>query len=769
LAAPDALFPQFASHNAFTIAAMHTLAGDADYEFQCLHGMGESVYDQIVGAGPLHRPCRIYAPVGSHETLLAYLVRRLLENGANSSFVNRIVDPSVAIADLVDDHVARARATGGTVHPRIPLPPDLFLDRRNSRGLNFADEAVLAMLTSAVRAPHSERAVQPLLASPAPAGTRETFTIRNPADHADVVGSMQAASARDVARAVAAALASPWPSTPAAARATLLERAADLLENARLDLMSLLVREAGKSLPNAMGEVREAVDFCRYYAAQARRELDGTTPRGPIVCIAPWNFPLAIFVGQVVAALAAGNPVLAKPAEQTPCIAAAAIELLHRAGIPASALQMLPGRGETVGAALVGDARIAGVLFTGSTAVAQGINRTLAQRDDEPLLIAETGGINAMIVDSSALPEQVVQDAITSAFDSAGQRCSALRLLCVQDDVADTILPMLRGAMAELAVGDPRDLANDIGPVIDAEARDVLGDHVARLRAAGAAIEQAALPPATASGTFFAPTLIELTDVAQLSREVFGPVLHIVRYREGALSALLEAINAPGYGLTHGIQTRIDETVDFIGARVRAGNVYVNRNIVGAVVGVQPFGGDGLSGTGPKAGGPHYLRRLVRETEVIAPDALNRATLLPGPTGEANTLTLHPRGRIACIATDALALALQVRTAHALGNTVLLAPSPMAESIARDTGARCEIVADPLASAPDAVMFDGPAAAVAVLRHRLAAQDGALVPLLLARDGAYETARLVCERTLAINTTAAGGNASLLSLTESTL
>ncbi len=768
LAAPDALFPQFASHNAFTIAAIHTLAGDADYEFQCLHGMGESVYDQIVGAGPLHRPCRIYAPVGSHETLLAYLVRRLLENGANSSFVNRIVDPTVAIADLVDDQVARARASGGTAHPRIPLPSDLLPGRRNSRGMDFSDETVLATLAAAVRAPQPVRAVQPLLAVPMPVSTREAIVIRNPADHADIVGTVEAATADDVAIAVAAAVASPWSAMPASARAALLERAADLLEDDRLALMVLLVREAGKSLPNALGEVREAVDFCRYYAAQARRELDATTPRGAIVCIAPWNFPLAIFVGQVVAALAAGNAVLAKPAEQTPCVAAAAIALLHRAGVPASALQLLPGRGETVGAALVADVRIAGVLFTGSTAVAQTINRVLAQRADEPLLIAETGGINAMIVDSSALPEQVVQDAITSAFDSAGQRCSALRLLCVQDDVAATILPMLRGAMAELAVGDPRELATDVGPVIDAGARNALAGHVEGLRAAGVAVLQLALPAAADNGTFFAPTLIELDDPAQLQREVFGPVLHVVRFREGTLDALLDAINATGYGLTHGIQTRIDETVDFICARVRAGNIYVNRNIVGAVVGVQPFGGDGRSGTGPKAGGPHYLRRLVREDELIGPEALHQPLALPGPTSEANTLTLHPRGRVACIAAEAHALALQVRTAHALGNTVLIAASAMARDVATDTGARCEVLADPLACAPDAVLFDGSAADAAALRRRLAALDGALVPLLLPRAGVYATARLVSERTLAINTTAAGGNASLLSLTEAT-
>ena len=766
LAAPDALYPQFASHNAFTIAAIHTLAGNAKYEFQCLHGMGESVYDQIVGAGPLHRPCRIYAPVGSHETLLAYLVRRLLENGANSSFVNRIVDPSVDIADLVHDHVARAKTTGGTPHPRIPLPMDLFADRRNSRGMDFSDEAVLDTLATAVHAPQSVHDVRPMLAVSLPSATRAAMTIRNPADHADIVGTVMAADSADVAAAVAAAVASPWLSVPADVRATLLERAADMLEDEAIAFMVLLVREAGKSLPNAAGEVRETVDFCRYYAAQARRELTATTPRGPLVCIAPWNFPLAIFAGQMVAALAAGNPVLAKPAEQTPCIAATMVALLHRAGIPVDALQLLPGRGETVGAALVADSRIAGVLFTGSTAVAQTINRTLALRDDEPLLIAETGGINAMIVDSSALPEQVVQDAITSAFDSAGQRCSALRLLCVQEDVAATILPMLRGAMAELTVGDPRKLATDVGPVIDDEARAALENHVARLRAAGAVIEQLALPPATGTGTFFPPTLIELADPAQLTHEVFGPVLHVLRFREDALASLLDAINAPGYGLTHGIQTRIDETVEFIGARIRAGNVYVNRNIVGAVVGVQPFGGEGLSGTGPKAGGPHYLRRLVRAAETIAPDALHAPITLPGPTGESNTLVMQPRGRVACIAGSESALTVQVRTAHAFGNMVLLTASPAAQRIAQGLTGGFEIVADPIAAAPDVVLFDGTAMEARALRRRLAAMEGALIPLLLVRDGTYDTARLVSERTLTINTTASGGNASLLSLTE---
>ncbi|MEP7329569.1 MAG: bifunctional proline dehydrogenase/L-glutamate gamma-semialdehyde dehydrogenase PutA, partial [Betaproteobacteria bacterium] len=650
LAAPDALYAQFASHNAFTIAAIHTLAGAANYEFQCLHGMGESVYDQIVGAGPLHRPCRIYAPVGSHETLLAYLVRRLLENGANSSFVNRIVDPSVDIAELVHDHVARARSGGGTAHPRILLPSALFTDRRNSRGMDFADEATLQMLSAAVHAPQPVHRAAPILAlNPSPVA-RDVQTLCNPADHDDIIGTVTMASRDDATAAVTAALGSAWPTMSADARATHLERSADLLEAECVAFIVLLVREAGKSMPNAMGEVREAVDFCRYYAAQARRELTAATARGPLVCIAPWNFPLAIFMGQIAAALAAGNPVLAKPAEQTPCVAAAVVALLHRAGIPVDALQLLPGRGEVVGAALVSDSRIAGVLFTGSTAVAQTINRTLALRDDAPLLIAETGGINAMIVDSSALPEQVVQDAIASAFDSAGQRCSALRLLCVQEDVADTIVPMLRGAMAELAVGDPRALAIDVGPVIDEDARAALADHVARMRAAGAPVEQLVLPATARQGTFFPPTLIEIADPTQLTREVFGPVLHVLRFREGAMAALVDSINALGYGLTHGLQTRIDETVEFVSARIHAGNVYVNRNIVGAVVGVQPFGGDGLSGTGPKAGGPHYLRRLVRGAGVLAPEAMRESIVLPGPTGESNTLALRPRGRVACIA-----------------------------------------------------------------------------------------------------------------------
>ncbi len=767
LAAPDAIYSQFASHNAFTIAAIHAIAAGADYEFQCLHGMGESVYDQIVDNAQWRRPCRIYAPVGSHETLLAYLVRRLLENGANSSFVNRVVDPAVAISELTADPVALARNTGGTPHPRIPRPVGLYPDRRNSSGVDFSDESVLREIGLQLRAAPPAYDARPILAEASAAESRVALSVTNPADRRDVVGTVIEAGVDDVARAVtlAATAGGQWSRLPAAERAALLERAADLLEQERVPLMLLAAREAGKTLPNAIGEVREASDFCRYYAVQARTALGTATARGPMASIAPWNFPLAIFVGQVSAALAAGNPVLAKPAEQTPLLAAAAVRLFHRAGVPVAALQLLPGRGETVGAALVADRRVAGVLFTGSTAVAQLVNRTLAERDDDPVLIAETGGQNAMIVDSSALPEQVVADALTSAFDSAGQRCSALRVLCLQQDIADAVLAMLRGAMQELRIGDPRFLDTDVGPVIDGDAHAALAAHVARMRDAGAAVFSLPLPPECRHGTFFPPTLIEIHEPAQLTREVFGPVLHVVRYREGELPALIDALNAAGYGLTHGIQTRIDETVTTVCERIRAGNIYVNRNIVGAVVGVQPFGGEGLSGTGPKAGGPHYLWRLVREPTPVAAAALATGVALAGPTGEANTWHLRPRGRIACVARDEPALLVQARLAASLGNIALLADSAMARRVCATVAGACVVTGDPVAAA-DAVLFAGSAPDAADLRRALAARDGPLVPLLVERDGRYDAARLVSERTVTVNTTASGGNASLLSLEE---
>jgi RHH-type proline utilization regulon transcriptional repressor/proline dehydrogenase/delta 1-pyrroline-5-carboxylate dehydrogenase len=779
LAAPDAIYSQFASHNAFTIAAVHELAGDAQYEFQCLHGMGESIYDEVVGKAKLDRACRIYAPVGSHETLLAYLVRRLLENGANSSFVNRIVDPAVAIASLVVDPVAIAEAGGGRPHAGIPLPVALLPGRRNSRGADLADDVELAKLTAAFeqwgrnwsRVQLRNGATSPVARAPAVVEP-DLISIRNPADRDDVIGTVVEATVADVATAVAIAVerGSEWSVTPAAERAAYLERAADLLEAERVTFLALAVREAGKTLANAVAEVREAIDFLRYYAAQARAELaaPGVMSIGPVVAISPWNFPLAIFVGEVAAALAAGNPVLAKPAEQTPLIAREAVRLLHRAGVPGAALQLLPGRGETVGAALVADPRVAGVIFTGSTEVARLIHGQLATRDDDPVLIAETGGQNAMIVDSSALPEQVVADALSSAFDSAGQRCSALRILCLQDDVAPEMLSMLEGAMRELVTGDPRRLATDVGPVIDAEARSALVAHVERMRAAGLRIVEMPLPPECARGTFVAPTLVDLGDIpglAHLTREVFGPILHVVRWKRDELPALIDAINATGYGLTHGIHTRIDETVAAITSRIRAGNIYVNRNIVGAVVGVQPFGGHGLSGTGPKAGGPLYLRRLTRGAPVPAPEA---PITLPGPTGEANTLEFHPRGVVACIADDERGLFAQAKAALAFGNTVLLLRDPVSIRIGKGIGGARITFADALdPAAIDAVLLDVDRNDARRVRGVFAAAPGKIVPIVVPdAHGKYDWARLVVERTVTVNTAAAGGNAALLSLSE---
>ena len=634
----DALYPMFATHNAQTIAAIRAIAGGRPYEHQKLHGMGDDLYAEVIPADRLDVPCRTYAPVGSHEDLLPYLVRRLLENGANSSFVNRITDEDVPVAELVRDPVAVADGFDSIPHPRIPLPRDLYthqgFDRDNSMGLNLADDNTLQQLAAQMAAHTGPWSAAPLVpGATAPAG--QPVEVRNPADRRQAVGQWHAGDAATVDRALANAVAAQpgWDRTPAAGRAAILEQAADLLEQRMPQFMALCVREAGKSLPDSVAEVREAVDFLRYYAAQARAHfsapeaLPGPTGesnrlqlqgRGVFVCISPWNFPLAIFLGQVSAALAAGNAVVAKPAEQTSLVGHAAVQLLHEAGVPREVLQFIPGDGATVGAALTSDARVAGVAFTGSTETARAINRALAAREDAGIavLIAETGGQNALIADSSALPEQLVKDAVASAFTSAGQRCSAARVLFVQDDIADKVMTMLAGAMAELKVGDPALLSTDVGPVIDNDALAVLQAHAARMGAEARVIATAPLDAALADGCFFAPRAYELQSLSQLQREVFGPVLHVIRWKAQQLDAVLDQINATGYGLTLGIHSRIDETVEHIVARARVGNVYVNRNQIGAVVGVQPFGGQGLSGTGPKAGGPHYLPRFATEKTV---------------------------------------------------------------------------------------------------------------------------------------------------------
>jgi len=853
LAAPDAVYPQFATHNAHTLAAIATLAGDdADrglYEFQCLHGMGEPLYADVVAPradGGLGRPCRIYAPVGTHETLLAYLVRRLLENGANTSFVNRIADPDIDIDELVADPVETARRVGeesgtlGAPHPAIVRPPELYgRMRRNSSGLDLSNEDVLEALGRTLQdsATPAWRAV-PLVAGHAcDRGTAQA--VRDPADRRSVVGTVVEASAADVSAALDAAerAAPAWQAVPAADRAAALERAAERLQQQMPALIGLAVREAGKTAANAIGEVREAIDFLRYYAAQARSSEAGASgaasvPLGVVVCISPWNFPLAIFTGQIAAALAAGNAVIAKPAEQTPLIAAEAVRLLHASGVPIGALQFLPGRGETVGAALVADARVRGVLFTGSNDVARLLQRALAGRVDTEAnpatLIAETGGQNAMIVDSSALIEQVVADVVTSAFDSAGQRCSALRVLCVQDDIAERTTRMLLGAMRELRLGAPTRFATDVGPVIDDDALAAIEGHIEALRRAGRRVHRPVPvdPGAVAHGSFVAPALIELDHIGELTREVFGPVLHVVRYRRAQLGALVDQINATGYGLTLGLHTRIDETIEFVTGRVLAGNLYVNRNMVGAVVGVQPFGGEGLSGTGPKAGGPLYLPRLCRQHHGIAgakgvlpigatskfsahrddaesalpasyparmlcdwlasrpADAelaqrcrvhLQRRPppepeVLPGPTGERNTYALVPRSRVLCLGETrahlieqlAVVLTAGARAAWPAGADAARWLAELPDAV-RD---RVSLVADPLAADIDAALIEASAERVAAWSRRLAERTGPIVALqVLPADGsAFEIKRLLVERTLSVNTAAAGGNASLMTI-----
>ncbi|WP_330947300.1 bifunctional proline dehydrogenase/L-glutamate gamma-semialdehyde dehydrogenase PutA [Thermomonas sp. LB-4] len=641
LDAGDAIYPMFATHNAQTIATVHRMAramrGRRDFEFQKLHGMGDDLYAEVIPADRLDVPCRVYAPVGSHEDLLPYLVRRLLENGANSSFVNRITDESIPVEELIRDPVEFVSSLEHIQHPRIPLPVNLYRSqnqhRDNSMGINLANDDALRELAAAMNsAGAGSWTASPLVPGTQPAG--EKVAVTNPADRREVVGHWQASTGADVERALANAVAAQpgWDATPASSRAALLEHAADLLEARMPAYMAMCTKEAGKTLADGIAEVREAVDFLRYYALQAREHfapiaLPGPTGesnqlqlagRGVFACISPWNFPLAIFLGQIAAALAAGNTVIAKPAEQTNLIGFAAVKLMHEAGIPQDVLQYLPGDGATVGAALTRDPRVAGVCFTGSTETARLINRALASREAGPIatLIAETGGQNAMIADSSSLPEQVVKDALGSAFTSAGQRCSAARVLLVQDDIADKVIGMLAGAMAELKVGDPGLPSTDVGPVIDTEAKCVLDEHAAKMQGSAKLIAQAMLGEGTEHGTFFAPTAWELKSIAELDREKFGPALHVVRWKAEELDALIDTINATGYGLTLGIHSRIDATIDRIVARAKVGNIYVNRNQIGAVVGVQPFGGQGLSGTGPKAGGPHYLPRFATEKTV---------------------------------------------------------------------------------------------------------------------------------------------------------
>jgi RHH-type proline utilization regulon transcriptional repressor/proline dehydrogenase/delta 1-pyrroline-5-carboxylate dehydrogenase len=638
------LFPQFATHNALTVATLVERAnGEGGFELQRLHGMGEALYAQLAEDHP-ELACRTYAPVGSHRDLLAYLVRRLLENGANSSFVALAADDAVPVAKLLRRPADIVGTAANARHPNIPLPADLLRpQRQNSRGLEFGDRSALQELLAAIAAKTASVAATSLIDGKASIGAARQLA--SPSDQTTSIGSVIDPTPEDVGAAMTAARTgfSSWSRTPAARRAHLLDRAADLLEQRRAHFIALLQREGGKTLDDALSEVREAIDFCRYYASLGRelfgaeKALPGPTGesnalswrgRGVFVAISPWNFPLAIFLGQVAAALMAGNTVVAKPAEQTPLTAFEAVRLLHEAGVPASALHLLPGDGR-IGAALTAHPDVAGVVFTGSTDVARAINRALAAKDGPIVpLIAETGGINAMIVDATALPEQVADDVLASAFRSVGQRCSALRILFVQEEVADRMIEMIAGAAHELKIGDVSDASVHIGPVIDLEAKQRLDAHVARMKHE-ARLHFAGRAP---EGQYVAPHIFELASADQLTEEVFGPILHVVRYAADGLGGVLASIERTGYGLTLGIHSRIDDMIEATVRRLAVGNIYVNRNMIGAVVGVQPFGGSGLSGTGPKAGGPHYLARFATEQTVTINTAAagGNAALLSG-------------------------------------------------------------------------------------------------------------------------------------------
>ncbi len=759
----DRIYPQFATHNAHTVAAVLDMARTMgrtakDYEFQRLHGMGEALHSIVLSEE--NTRCRIYAPVGAHEDLLAYLVRRLLENGANSSFVNQIVDetvPAEVVAACPFEKLAQKT--------NLPKGPDLFApSRKNSVGWDITHRPTLARIDGVRgKLTKTKWAAAPILVGGD--GKGKARDVLNPADLTDKVGTVIEATPDHIATALKAAKV--W-DAPVAERAAVLNRAADLYEEHSEEIFAILAREAGKILSDAVSEVREAVDFLRYYAAQALAEGDTAgTPRGVWTCISPWNFPLAIFSGPIGAALASGNAVLAKPAGQTPLIADYAVRLLHKAGVPVHALQLLPGGGD-VGAALTSDPRVNGVAFTGSTGTALKIRAAMAAHcaPGTPL-IAETGGLNAMIVDSTALPEHAVRDLVASAFRSAGQRCSAARCLYVQEDIAPKVIKMLKGAMEELVIGKPWSLTTDVGPVIDAAALQIISDHVATARAEGRVLHELPVPQ---GGHYVSPTMLKIDRISDMTREIFGPVLHIATFKSEQLERVIDDINATGYGLTFGLHTRIDDRVQTVVDRVKAGNIYVNRNQIGAVVGSQPFGGEGLSGTGPKAGGPRYLPRfrsgeaataeasdwaadadlkaLAKDLLAAAPvSALPDPIALPGPTGESNRLGVSSRGPVLCLGPGQDAAEAQAAIVAELGGAPVVASGTVAPAALIDLA--------PLAT----VIWWGDRATAALYESALAKRHGQIVSLVTESPDA---AHVLHERHVCIDTTAAGGNAALL-------
>ncbi|HET8850678.1 MAG TPA: bifunctional proline dehydrogenase/L-glutamate gamma-semialdehyde dehydrogenase PutA [Marinobacter sp.] len=814
----DRIYPQFATHNAHSVSAVLELARGLDkstFEFQRLHGMGESLHDQVIEDSGV--PCRIYAPVGAHKDLLAYLVRRLLENGANSSFVNQIVDTRITPEEIAKDPIDVVEKLGRNLASKaIVHPSKIFGEhRRNSKGWDITDPVTLAQINEG-RGRYKTHQWEggPVFAGAASGG--DLVEVRNPADPDDLVGHITHASEADVNAALDAAQDGfrQWSAVSAEDRAAIIRRVGDLLEENVHELFALTTREAGKSLLDAVAEIREAVDFAMFYANEGIRYKDAGQARGVMCCISPWNFPLAIFAGQILANLAAGNAVVAKPAEQTSLLAVRAAELMHEAGVPRAAMQLLPGTGKTVGAALTSDARVTGVCFTGSTATAQMINKAMAETmsPDAPL-VAETGGMNAMIVDSTALPEQVVRDVLASSFQSAGQRCSALRMLYVQKDIADNLLEMLYGAMEELGIGDPWLLSTDVGPVIDEIARKKITDHCSKYEQQGKLLKKLKVP---AKGLFVSPAVLSVSGIEELEEEIFGPVLHVATFEAKDIDKVVDAINAKGYGLTFGIHSRVDSRIEHIVSRIKVGNTYVNRNQIGAIVGSQPFGGEGLSGTGPKAGGPQYVRRFIKgETierrsqssdrvlgadkvqklidkasgiKVPAPEGRQAALkpyfgavpapldsgyeAMPGPTGEQNHLSCHARGVILCAGPDTESAVEAAGVALSQGNRAVVVAPGVEKALADALKAGLPLVAMDGVLDPDAlIQLSDYTAVVSVAektllkqyRHALAKRDGALLPLITEH---MLDQRYVIERHLCVDTTAAGGNASLIASSE---
>lgn len=815
LNAEKEIYPAFATHNAYSLAAIYTMADGKEFEFQCLYGMGETLYNNVVGKDNLNVMCRVYAPVGTHETLLAYLVRRLLENGANSSFVHQLVDSATPIEELVVNPLDLAKKADKASNPYFEKPANIYPQGRiNSKGLDLSDEITLQTLDRELNKYFTKTYIAEPLLKDHQIGNREVKPVKNPATQKDIVGEVKRAVPEDIEIAITNAdNAFPiWSQTEPKERADKLLKFADLMEENYYEMLNIIVREAGKTLSNGIAEVREAVDFCRYYAKQVANEFTNSTHQaiGPVVCISPWNFPLAIFVGEVVSSLAAGNTVIAKPSDQTNLIAYYAVKLMHQSGIPEDVIQLMPGSGRIIGNAMTKDPRIKGVIFTGSTEVAQTINQNLAAKKDSGVLIAETGGQNAMIVDSTALPEQVVLDVLSSGFDSAGQRCSALRVLYLQSDVADKTIKMLKGAMDDLYVGNPWNLNTDVGPVIDTNAQKVLLDHIDEMKKTARMSYHAKLQPECAEGIFVAPTIFEIGSINELKREVFGPVIHIIRFDGEDFDKVITEINSSGYGLTQGLHSRLEEAAAKVYNNIKAGNIYINRNIVGAVVGVQPFGGEGLSGTGPKAGGPFYLYRLVNTKndpyinaterpfsfnalddfvknlkhlelqpeqinklqslaeELKSNSLLTKKVALPGPTGELNFMMLFPRGFIGCVAKNIYDYSEQVIYALSSGNQVILPKDGVSDKLNKYVPNGSYFTNDiTQVKIIHAVLVASGVDDINNLKTRLANRDGLLTHVLPREDDGYNTHLLLTERTISINITSAGGNVQLMSIKDS--